>query len=143
MTTRRTHRHAGIGVPGSRKTLVNVGAAAVVPPALKAGKVRCPVCRNAVSVNPTGTLRKHADLFGEPCHNRASGEATGITAPPVVIPDPRRFVAEPATNEAERVERPAHRSRLDVGSECTECGKWIPGERSLCGRCYATGRRSA
>lgn len=27
-------------------------------------------------------------------------------------------------------------SRLDVGTLCDDCGKWLPGERHVCGRCY-------
>lgn len=41
-------------------------------PTLVDGKVRCPVCRNVVGRTPNGYLRKHRDLFGHPCFNKAA-----------------------------------------------------------------------
>lgn len=101
------------------------GRSVAVPPELAEGQVRCPACRNATKLTPRGRLRKHNDLFGEVCGVRSAGVPTGITAPPISLPAP--------------VKARDGRSRLDGGSNCRECGKWLPGERSLCGRCYALG----
>lgn len=124
-------RHGrGHGTPvGVRHQLRNV----VDVPALKPGQHRCPVCRAGATLTTRGSLRAHNDLFGDRCWNKATGEATGITAPPVVVP---------AGNTSPLPRPPSEASRLDVGSSCRDCGKWLPGERSLCGRCYAIGGRT-
>jgi hypothetical protein len=112
------------------------GRSVAVPPSLADGQVRCPACRNATTLTPNGRLRKHVDLFGNECGVRSAGRPTGIVAPPVSLP-PAAPVRVPATQPASSAVD--GRSRLDAGSNCRECGKWLPGERSLCGRCYALG----
>lgn len=90
-------------------------AAVVAPPALADGQARCPACRNGAHLFANGTLRRHRDLFGNTCWNRrAPGSEVHLTeVPPVVI------------NAHATAEK----------GKCRECGKWLPGERSLCGRC--------
>lgn len=63
-------RNTGRGKAGFRG--VARGRATIAPPALTAGKVRCPVCRNAIKTDAYGFLRRHRDLFGHDCHNRAT-----------------------------------------------------------------------
>jgi hypothetical protein len=50
---------------GNRKT--------VQPPPLREEQQRCPVCRNAVTLTSRGYLRRHRDLFGLDCYNKAVG----------------------------------------------------------------------
>lgn len=57
-----------------------------VPPPLADDQKRCPVCRQACSVTSRGYLRKHTDLFGKACGNKATGERFVFEIPPVVIP---------------------------------------------------------
>lgn len=105
---------------------------ATEPPPLVEGKVRCPACRNLTSLTPRGRLRRHRDLFGLDCPNTGTGEPVTLDeVPDVVIPDASAPVARPPRPDEKKA------SRLDVGSTCQGCGKWIPGERRLCGRCYA------
>ena len=80
------------------------------------GKVKCPSCGKAVS--PVGTrLRRHKDKDGWPCPEmRVPGVEVKLTeAPPVQITD--------------------RKADVSPKGECRECGKWLPGERSICGRC--------
>lgn len=49
-----------------------------------------------------------------------------MTRPPKLNPDGTR-------SHASRDQAP---SRLDAGTACEDCGKWLPGERRVCGRCY-------
>lgn len=129
------------GGRGGKGTPIGVGsptyssAVVLAPPELRPGQVRCPVCRNATGLTPlTKVLRKHRDLFGEPCWNKSQMETVKLVAPPVVLPrGGGQAGAEPAV---------AGQSRLDGGSLCTSCGKWLPGERTLCGRCFALGGTS-
>ena len=101
-------------------------APSVPVPDLRVGQVRCPVCRNGVGLTPTGRVRSHVDLFGNLCHNRSNGEHLHVEAQPVVLDDGN---AQPLI-------------KADAGSLCRECGKWLPGERRLCGRCFAMGDAS-
>lgn len=119
---------------GSKPAFAKITAAE--PPPLIEGKVRCPSCRNVVTPTSTGRLRRHRDLFGSDCLNIANGEdVTLAEIPPVIIPPP------PAPSSGRRTKNdPKPPSRLDVGSTCQSCGKWLPGERRLCGRCQILGR---
>ena len=111
----------------------------IVPPLLKPGQARCPACRNGAGITSETRLRSHSDLFGTPCGNRVrSLEWAPIEAPPVHLPPPA--VGEAAQRVRRARQEP---SRIDAGSICQGpgCGKWLPGERKLCGRCYATGNR--
>lgn len=128
---------------GSRggKPVAVGGRAAVAPPALKDGFVRCPVCRNAARITQSQRLRKHYDLFGDLCYNKAPEvvrpRLIRDEGPVVVESWTRTPDVEPVVTEAvappER--EPGEPSRLDVGSHCQDCGKWLPGERKLCGQC--------
>jgi hypothetical protein len=73
--TRHGHKRMSGGLGGWTRrgtAMVNRGGrAAVSPPALADGKVRCPACRNAVSLTPRQYLRRHSDLFGNECWNKA------------------------------------------------------------------------
>lgn len=60
-------RHTSMGAPGRRRVRL--------PPELKPGQARCPVCRNACSVTGRGFLRRHRDLYGLDCYNVAPLEA--------------------------------------------------------------------
>lgn len=117
-----------------------------IPAELPPGKVRCAACWAVCTVTPTGKLRAHKSPAGEPCAHRATyaTRAPLDSLPPVVLPpvrtDPRP--REPKTPPKPRVAPPREPSRLDVGSSCTDCGRWLPGERSLCGRC-ANHRKAA
>ena len=96
----------------------------VIPEPLTPGRVRC-ICGRAVRVNSGGRIRRHNTPAGEPCaHIAGYGTAEFDVLPPVQMP-PKRSPQQPKSAP-----------RLDVGSTCRECGKWLPGERSLCGRCY-------
>jgi hypothetical protein len=69
MTVRHSHTN-----PQRHRTTMRtgrVGSQARAAPELKPGQVRCPVCRNGVRLTANGYLRKHADLFGHPCFNKA------------------------------------------------------------------------
>lgn len=133
---RRSHGHAILTGNPSRTS-----RGAVAPPELRGNQKRCPVCRNGVATTVTGKLRKHVDLFGADCYNRNPGDLPPIgEVPPVVLPRVRDRQAG-AQSRTARPDEERPPSRLDAGSECRECGKWLPGERSLCGRCYATGGR--
>lgn len=96
---------------------------------LEDGKVRC-LCGKAVKPTSAGRLARHLTPSGDDCTHFASyrDPVRLDEVPEVVLPQPR----EPA----EKPEKPA--PRLDVGSACKVCGKWLPGERSLCGRCSVT-----
>lgn len=139
---RRDRRRPSAGKPIVVSSPSLKSVATVPPPPLKEGQVRCMVCRNATRTTPRGYLRKHTDLFGGPCFNRSTGEPTHVAAPPIELPPEPHLapVAELGDSLRERHAAPKSASRLDVGSECRECGKWLPGERSLCGRCFVVRR---
>lgn len=90
---------------------------------------RCPVCDVAVKLTQkTRLLSKHRTNDGYECPNRRTRERIELAALPPVEFDAR--VRPP------RIQRAADEpSRLDAGSNCQDCGKWLPGERRLCGRC--------
>lgn len=94
------------------------------PIAIPEGCVLC-ICGATPSITARGRMRKHKTPQGDECTHRAGyAEVVLERLPPVVLP-PNRVPSDRGP------------ARLDVGSECRECGKWLPGERSLCGRCYA------
>lgn len=111
------------------------------PAPLVEGKVRCAGCGTLTSVTKTGKLRRHSDADGVPCPHLATYTTGPLidrdNLPPVVIPKqprerprPREPRTQPAAPEPEEL------SRLDGGSSCVDCGRWLPGERSVCGRCW-------
>jgi hypothetical protein len=95
------------------------------------GKVRC-LCGKPVTVTKSGRLRRHKTPKGDECtHQAFYNKRPDVEAPPIVIgPEPKYREWQPRVL---REERPP--SRLDVGSLCETCEKWIPGERSFCGQC--------
>lgn len=99
---------------------------------LKPGQARCAGCSRAVALTRNGKLCAHRDSRGDDCaYTTHVSDVQLDELPPVVLPKPRG-----RTRNTER--RPTNEpSRLDVGSNCRECGKWLPGERYLCGACYA------
>ena len=126
-------RNSGKGRPLASSPSYS-SAPSVPAPKLADGQVRCPVCRNATKRTPTGRLRMHNDLFGLRCYNRNPGDLAHVDAPPVVLPPERGDRPSERPKAAEPAERRA--SRLDAGSLCQECGKWLPGERRMCGKCF-------
>lgn len=101
---------------------------------------RCPLCLRPVGVTARGRAGKHQDRRGDDCpggglvvrDNELPDELPPISLTPSGAP---RGDVVPSSGPA--VEGSA---RLDVGSHCLTCGKWIPGERSYCGRCLAKRR---
>ena len=105
----------------------------LIPQELEPGKARCAGCSAVVTVNRSGTLRRHRAPSGEDCAYRVGVREVRVEdLPPVVLPPVRGN--RPQVSKATPVRPP---SRLDVGSNCKRCGKWLPGERSLCGACAA------
>lgn len=89
----------------------------------------CPSCGSRVNVTDN-RIAAHTASSGNACKRRLM-EPPKVVAPPVHLPPvphpPSRHVAERAQDNL---------SRLDGGSECRECGRWLPGERQLCGSCF-------
>ena len=95
------------------------------------GTIRYHVCDASTTLTPGGRLKAH-DIPGGGirCINKKVLHAVKVDAPPVVVPSTRSGAERRPSTEP---------SRLDAGSECRECGRWLPGERSLCGRCSVLG----
>lgn len=90
------------------------------------GKVTCPTCGGRATPRGENQIGAHHSPWGRSCRRRLL-KVSIDELPPVNIrkrgrPSPKRSEGTPA--------------RLDVGSNCRECGKWLPGERSICGACY-------
>jgi len=113
-----------------------VKKAALIPD----GKAKCMACRKVVSVVGGTRLRRHKEPNGDQCPNVQLGEGHVLKgpAPEVKIP---RLSARSAQGRERRDE--SEPSRLDAGSNCRECGKWLPGERILCGRCSVSQGRAS
>jgi hypothetical protein len=109
-----------------------VGAFVRKPEPLEPGKVRCLGCSKVVTLTKNGKIRAHRTPDGkEDCAYTATyGRKVSVPKVQIVIPPQPR-------GPGERAARDRGPSRLDAGSNCRECGKWIPGERSLCGACFA------
>lgn len=108
---------------------------------LEDGKVRCAGCSAVVRLTPNGKIRAHKSPAGEPCAYKVSYAApVHLDEIPAVVVRPAPKYTEPAPREPKPPKPPKvlSPSRLDIGSSCRECGVWLPGERSLCGMCYAT-----
>lgn len=103
----------------------------LLPKPLAPGKARCPGCSAVVAVTPNGKLRQHRAPSGEDCAVKISMREVHLDdLPPVVIPGPRganlaRVRRSPAPPDAHYAPK----------GQCVDCGRWLPGERSLCGRC--------
>lgn len=96
-------------------------------PAPPDGKVRCPSCHANTSLTQLGYLRKHRDLAGFPCTNKR----------PLV--DVQSLDVLPEVSLVDhRASTPDSPRGRDAWGECRECGKWLPGQRTLCGLCGAT-----
>lgn len=105
-----------------------------VPGKTKDGRVLC-LCGGTAKVLKSGRLSKHRDPRGYECPIKAYGREVVVDVSQVEVDVP------PAPKSWEREERARHRepgepSRLDAGSSCEDCGKWLPGERRLCGQCF-------
>lgn len=100
-----------------------------IPEPVPEGKVRCAGCSAVVAVSKNGRTREHHTPAGEPCAYRVvyAQPVAMDEAPPVELPQRKR----PARSKRP----PREPSRLDAGSNCRECGKWLPGERQVCGAC--------
>lgn len=90
----------------------------------------CPRCGVRVNLNHRGRISAHKAPSGNACPCRML--AVVIEAPPVDLPP----VPKPPARASRPPRDPDEPSRLDAGSNCEDCGKWLPGERSVCGRCY-------
>lgn len=100
------------------------------------GHAKCSACAFVGKVLPSGLLNRHHSTRRDGhCPSKVpAGVKLEVVAPPVVIPERMHPVSAGGTSAPPK--RPdSEPSRLDVGSHCRECGKWLPGERSLCGRC--------
>lgn len=92
------------------------------------GQVRCPLCEQPRTPNPTGRVSAHGT-----CPGFHAGDAVHLDELPDVQID-RNTDAIISAVEGQ----PA----LEAGSLCQDCRRWLPGERRLCGRCSrAEGRR--
>lgn len=104
-------------------------------PALREGQVRC-ACGAATTLTRMGRVRKHKTPAGDECPMQLHAGHdldVDVSSVPIVVPPER------GGNGRTAVEREREPSRLDAGSNCRECGKWLPGERILCGACYVKG----
>lgn len=97
-------------------------------------RVECPTCGGRAKPKGERAIAAHRSPTGGSCPRRLL--SVDVPIPPVSLP-PAPSLSMPSKTQPRRRSEP---SRLDAGSECRECGKWLPGERSLCGRCYATRR---
>lgn len=98
-----------------------------IPEPLPDGKVRC-ICGKAVALTPNGRIRRHKTPAGDECtHDAFYNDPPDVEAPPVAIPITRPRMRQPRDS--------GEMARLDVGSYCLTCDRWIPGERSYCGQC--------
>lgn len=102
-----------------------------IPKPLGEGEVHCAACFQVVTLTKNGHTRKHRTPAGEDCAYRATyGQHVQLDElPPVTFRKPRTATGKP------RDKATKDPSRLEAGSRCRECDKWLPGERSLCGRC--------
>ena len=107
-------------------------AFARIPRELEDGKVRCLGCSAVVGLTKNGHMRRHKSTAGEDCAYTATYAAPVHLdeLPPVVVPPQSRERMTATQRERER-----ESSRLDAGSECQDCGRWLPGERMVCGKC--------
>lgn len=103
-----------------------------IPAPLEPGKVRC-VCGRVVALTKNRHLRRHQTPAGEPCAHQATyAPRPHLTVvPPVKLPQG----ATARTNPNQSRRQAGEPARLDAGSTCEDCGRWLPGERRLCGRC--------
>lgn len=116
-----------------------VGSFVRIPEPLPAGKVRCAGCSAVVSLNKSGKMRAHQSPSGEPCAYSVSYSKVHLEEiPPVVLPPAPAY--HPPREPKPKPPKPP--SRLEAGSECVDCGKWLPGERSVCGKCSIKRNRS-
>jgi hypothetical protein len=108
-------------------------------PGRKPGQVRCAACGRGVTPTVNKKLRAHNAPDGTPCAHRAFyAEPVALDEIPPIVIGPEPKYREPRPRKASEPRPP---SRLEAGSECVDCGRWLPGERSLCGRC--ANRRAA
>ena len=92
--------------------------------------------KRAASTTQCGRCGKRVPLVdGQPKgHNRPQGRRCVDHAVDLdELPDVTFARTRERRPSAEAAE--PKRSRLDVGSNCAHCAKWLPGERSLCGQC--------
>lgn len=109
-----------------------------IPEPLKDGRVRC-ICRRTVRLTKAGRIPRHNMPNGDPCAHEAvyrPRPEQPIELPAVHMPPTRGYSGTTIADRADP-ETP----RLLAGSRCADCGKWLPGERSLCGRCGARRER--
>lgn len=110
----------------------------IIPKPLEDGKARCPGCSAVIAVTKNGRLRKHRAPSGEDC-----AVATVVQPqfhldelPPVVIPEQRTSGRKPPRRKTLDDLVPADAANGATYGECVDCGKWLPGERTVCGWCY-------
>lgn len=130
--------HDGVMPKADRSVLDRLRAPVKKPKPIPEGKAKCTLCgKVATLLNGGRRLRKHKTPSGDACPSIAAPDATrGLTVAPPVNLQPLKTSGRARRDESEP-------SRLDAGSECRSCGKWLPGERQLCGRCFATKKRAS
>lgn len=125
--------------PVNRRNRI-VTAFAKIPAPLPPGKVRCLGCSAVVSLTKNGHIRAHRSPAGEPCAYRATyvKPITLTDVPPIAVPERRK---PPGRKPKPDLPRPApvvtdsRGNAVPYRGECVDCGKWLPGERTVCGRC--------
>lgn len=107
-----------------------------IPEELEPGKVRCNGCGKVISLTKNGRTRRHKTPAGEPCAYVVTyaKPIELIERPEIKIRPTPKYT--PGRDPAVRgPQGPDPYSRLEAGSECEDCGRWLPGERHVCGRC--------
>lgn len=115
-----------------------------IPEELADGKVRCLGCSAVVTLTPNGHIRRHKSPAGEDCAYTSTSYAEPVhldALPPVVVPPQRsggtrsqiKRRAPKARPKAADVEQDARLAPRN--NECVDCGRWLPGERTVCGKC--------
>lgn len=118
-----------------------IGAFVRIPEPLEDGKVRCLGCSAVVGLTKNGKIRRHKTPAGEDCAYTVSYAAPVKLdrLPPVSVPPESRPRARTTIRQRKAGPDPssiANDSRLAPrNNECVDCGRWLPGERVLCGKC--------
>jgi hypothetical protein len=103
-----------------------------IPQPLTDGRVRC-ICSRTLALTKAGRIPRHNMPNGDPCAHEAvyQPRPQPIALPDVHMPPTRGYTSTPTLADRADPDTP----RLLAGSCCVDCDRWLPGERSLCGRC--------
>lgn len=141
----RPTRAGGNGPRQGRRVVLTGKTVTYRRPILTEGQVECPVCRRSQKPLANGLLRKHRDLFGHPCANKASGLLDRTQQIAEALAEAERAEKERQEQERARETAPATprqrtRSgyqRTTVTGYCHTCDRPVTGERRYCGPCMA------